>query len=211
MAALLPRADQSAKVVAGGRRQARRWRSAGRSSRTARTGSPSSRPTPGCPVFDAKLDDLLPKPSKKVKDGIQSAELVLITSQEIDELCEADNIAQARLPDGRRARPPAAGRPGAGRPRHQDDRPRRRPRPPVRRRDRRGHEDRGPRRRDRRPAPPGLGRRGRHVRAVLPADLAGVARASTATSTSPPRGPSPASSRRAGPGPTSTAGCRPRS
>jgi hypothetical protein len=32
-----------------------------------------------------------------VKDGIQSAELVLVTSQEIDELCEADNIAQARL------------------------------------------------------------------------------------------------------------------
>ena len=50
----------------------------------------------GVPVFDAKLDDLLPKPSKKVRDGIQSAELVLITSQEIDELCEADNITQAR-------------------------------------------------------------------------------------------------------------------
>ena len=48
------------------------------------------------PVFDAKLDDLLPKPSKKVRDGIQGAELVLITSQEIDELCEQDNIAQAR-------------------------------------------------------------------------------------------------------------------
>jgi hypothetical protein len=50
----------------------------------------------GVPVFDAKLDDLLPKPSKKVKDGVQSAQLVLITSQEIDELCEADNITQAR-------------------------------------------------------------------------------------------------------------------
>src|SRR5207244_12891014 len=49
------------------------------------------------PVFDCKLDDLLPKPNKKIKDGIQSAELVLVTSQEIDELCEADNIAQARL------------------------------------------------------------------------------------------------------------------
>src|SRR5205085_993884 len=42
-------------------------------------------------------DDLLPKPNKRVKDGIQSAELVLVTSEEIDELCEADNIAQARL------------------------------------------------------------------------------------------------------------------
>jgi hypothetical protein len=48
-------------------------------------------------VFDCKLDDLLPKPNKRLKDGIQSAELVLVTSQEIDELCEADNIAQARL------------------------------------------------------------------------------------------------------------------
>jgi hypothetical protein len=31
-----------------------------------------------------------------VRDGIQCAELILVTSQEIDELCEADNIAQAR-------------------------------------------------------------------------------------------------------------------
>jgi hypothetical protein len=51
----------------------------------------------GVSVFDCKVDDLLPKPNKKIKDGIQSAELVLVTSQEIDELCEADNIAQARL------------------------------------------------------------------------------------------------------------------
>jgi hypothetical protein len=49
------------------------------------------------PVFDCKLDDLLPKPKPKVKEGIQDARLVLVTSQEIDELCEADNIAQARL------------------------------------------------------------------------------------------------------------------
>ena len=26
----------------------------------------------GCPVFDVKLDDLFPKPSKKVRDGIQA-------------------------------------------------------------------------------------------------------------------------------------------
>ena len=50
----------------------------------------------GVPVFDAKLDDLLPKPSKKIKDGIRDAQLVLITSQEIDELCERDNLTQAR-------------------------------------------------------------------------------------------------------------------
>ena len=51
----------------------------------------------GVSVFDAKLDDLLPKPAKKVKDGIQNAQLILITSQEIDELGEQDNMAQARL------------------------------------------------------------------------------------------------------------------
>jgi hypothetical protein len=48
-------------------------------------------------VFDAKLDDLLPKPGKRIKDGIQNASLILITSQEIDELGEADNVSQARL------------------------------------------------------------------------------------------------------------------
>jgi len=32
-----------------------------------------------------KLDDLFPKPTKKVRDGIQNAQLVLVTSQEIDE------------------------------------------------------------------------------------------------------------------------------
>jgi hypothetical protein len=51
----------------------------------------------GVSVFDAKLDDLLPRPAKKVKDGIQNSELILITSPEIDELGEQDNMAQARL------------------------------------------------------------------------------------------------------------------
>ncbi len=50
----------------------------------------------GVSVFDAKLEDLLPKPTKKVRQGIENAQLVLITSQEIDELCEQDNISQAR-------------------------------------------------------------------------------------------------------------------
>ncbi len=48
------------------------------------------------PVFDAKLEDLLPKPGRRVRDGVSNAQLVLITSQEIDELCEQDNITQAR-------------------------------------------------------------------------------------------------------------------
>ena len=48
------------------------------------------------PVFDTKLDDLLPKPSKKVSEGIRNANLILITSQEIDLLGEGNNIALAR-------------------------------------------------------------------------------------------------------------------
>ncbi len=50
----------------------------------------------GVEVFDTKLDNLLPKPSKKIREGIVGSHLVLVTSQEMDELCEQDNIAQAR-------------------------------------------------------------------------------------------------------------------
>jgi len=50
----------------------------------------------GVQVFDAKLEDLLPKPSKKVRDGIANADLVLITSQEIDAMGEEDNVSLAR-------------------------------------------------------------------------------------------------------------------
>jgi hypothetical protein len=48
------------------------------------------------PVAALKLEDLLPKPSKKVRDTVANASLVLITSQEIDTLCEEDNIHLAR-------------------------------------------------------------------------------------------------------------------
>lgn len=50
----------------------------------------------GVEVYDAKLDNLLPKPFKKIREGIETAHLILVTSQEIDELCEQDNITQAR-------------------------------------------------------------------------------------------------------------------
>ena len=50
----------------------------------------------GVALYDTKLDNLLPKPSKKVREGIENAALILVTSQEIDELCEKDNITQAR-------------------------------------------------------------------------------------------------------------------
>jgi hypothetical protein len=50
----------------------------------------------GVKVFEAKLEDLLPKPIKRVRESIESANLILITSQEIDAMGEEDNIALAR-------------------------------------------------------------------------------------------------------------------
>jgi len=96
MAALLPNANESAKVVAvGGGKVALEIGGIVIKDRKDRV--TFLKENAGVTVFEAKLEDLLPKPTKKVKDGIQGAELILITSQEIDELCEADNVAQARL------------------------------------------------------------------------------------------------------------------
>jgi len=47
-------------------------------------------------VSAAKLEELLPKPKKKLREEIAKSRLVLITSQEIDELCEGDNVSLAR-------------------------------------------------------------------------------------------------------------------
>jgi hypothetical protein len=96
MAALLPKAHESAKVVAvGGGKLA--LEIGGEVIRDRKDRVAFLKEHAGVSVFDAKLDDLLPKATKKVKDGIQNAQLILITSQEIDELGEADNMAQARL------------------------------------------------------------------------------------------------------------------
>jgi hypothetical protein len=95
MAALLPRAERGAKVVPAGLGklglQIERTVIKDRKDRVAFLKAHA-----GVPVFDAKLDDLLPRPTRKLRDGIQAAGLILVTSQEIDELCEADNITQAR-------------------------------------------------------------------------------------------------------------------
>ncbi|MHB1558059.1 MAG: PglZ domain-containing protein [Isosphaeraceae bacterium] len=96
MAALLPKAHESARVVGvGGGKLA--LEIDGRVLRDRKDRVAFLKDHAGVPVFDAKLEDLLPKPGKKVKDGIQNAGLVLVTSQEIDELGEGDNVAQARL------------------------------------------------------------------------------------------------------------------
>lgn len=95
MAALLPGAHETAKVVtAGGGRLA--LEIGGRVIKDRKDRVAFLQDRAGVEVFDAKLDDLLPKPAKKVREGIGSAQLILVTSQEIDELCEQDNITQAR-------------------------------------------------------------------------------------------------------------------
>jgi len=50
----------------------------------------------GAKFFEGDLDSLLPKPLRAISKAIQDADLILITSQEIDNLCESDNISFAR-------------------------------------------------------------------------------------------------------------------
>ena len=96
MASLLPKAHESSKVVAvGGGKLG--LEIDGKVIKDRKDRVAFLRDHAGVTVCDAKLDDSLPKPSKKIKEGIQNAELILITSQEIDELGEQDNMAQARL------------------------------------------------------------------------------------------------------------------
>ena len=96
MAALLPKAYESAKVVSvGGGKLA--LEIDGKVIKDRKDRVAFLKENAGVPTFEAKLEDLFPKPNRKVKEGIQNATLTLITSQEIDELGEADNVAQARL------------------------------------------------------------------------------------------------------------------
>jgi hypothetical protein len=96
MAALLPKANESAKVVAvGGGKLALEIDGYAIKDRKDRVAF--LKENAGVSVFVAKLEDLLPKPAKKVREGFRSAQLILITSQEIDELGETDNVTQARL------------------------------------------------------------------------------------------------------------------
>src|SRR5262249_10184987 len=96
MAALLPKAHESAKVVTvGGGKLG--LEICGKVIKDRKDRVAFLKEHAGVSVFDAKLEDLLPKPTKKVKDGIENAQLILITSQEIDDLREQDNMAQASL------------------------------------------------------------------------------------------------------------------
>jgi hypothetical protein len=95
MAALLPRADQGAKVVpVGGGKLG--LEVAGKVIRDRKDRIAFLKEHAGVAVADAKLDDLLPKPSKKLRDAIGAADLVLITSQEIDAQGEKMSESYAR-------------------------------------------------------------------------------------------------------------------
>ena len=95
MAALLPGAQGDAKVVTAGAGKLA-LEISGMVIKDRKDRVAFLKEHAGVEVFDTKLDNLLPKPSKKVREGIADAQLVLVTSQEIDELCEQDNITQAR-------------------------------------------------------------------------------------------------------------------
>src|SRR5262249_60946593 len=86
MASLLPHGGQPPKVVAvGGGKLGLEVNGVLVKDRKDRVGFLKAHA--GVKVYDAKLDDLLPRPQKRVREGVRGADLGLLTSQEIDELC----------------------------------------------------------------------------------------------------------------------------
>ncbi len=97
MAALLPVAQEPISVVAvGDGKLALEIGDVRMKDRKDRVNYLKTHAGAGVKVFEAKLEDLLPKPGKRVREGIEGANLVLITSQEIDAMGEEDNISLAR-------------------------------------------------------------------------------------------------------------------
>jgi hypothetical protein len=94
MAALLPGAEEGACLVATGGQLALQVSGETIKDRKDRVAFLKERV--GVAVCEAKLEDLLPSPKKRVREAIASAGLVLVTSQEIDALCEGDNVPLAR-------------------------------------------------------------------------------------------------------------------
>lgn len=95
MAAFLPRAEESAAIVPLDKgKVALSIDGSVLADRASRVKFLAS--TAGVLVCDAKLDDLLPRPGKKLRDVIQASKLVVVTSQDIDVLCEKGTIAVAR-------------------------------------------------------------------------------------------------------------------
>jgi len=50
----------------------------------------------GVPTVALKVDDILPQPKKKMRDAVTSAQLILVTMEDIDALCEAGETGLAR-------------------------------------------------------------------------------------------------------------------
>jgi PglZ domain len=98
MASLLPKANQSTKVVSVGNGKLA-LEIAGTIVKDRKDRINFIKAHAGVTVFDLKLDDLFPKPTKKVRDGIQNSQLVLVTSQEIDEFGEKDTKLARLLMD----------------------------------------------------------------------------------------------------------------
>ncbi|MBD0371450.1 MAG: PglZ domain-containing protein [Pyrinomonadaceae bacterium] len=95
MAALLPSAEGAASVVAvGDSKLALKIDNTIIKDRKDRVKFLKSKA--GVNVFDVKLEDLLPSPKRRIEEGIREADLILVTSQEIDALCEGDNVPLAR-------------------------------------------------------------------------------------------------------------------
>lgn len=98
MASLLPKASQSAKVVSVGNGKLA-LEVAGTVVTDRKDRISFVKAHAGVPVFDLKVADLLPKPSKKVRDGIEAAQLVVVTSQEIDKFGENETKLARLLMD----------------------------------------------------------------------------------------------------------------
>ena len=94
MAALLPGAQSGRLVEAPGGKLTLQIGDATVTSRADRVKLLAAQA--GVAVYETKLEDLLPKPKRAVERGVEGAQLVLVTSQEIDSVGEGDNIQFAR-------------------------------------------------------------------------------------------------------------------
>lgn len=95
MAALMPKADQGATLIPGDKGKiALKIGETMLKDRASRVKYLAE--AAGVQAFATKLDDLLVGPSKRIREAIEAAQLVLVTSQEIDGICESDNILLAR-------------------------------------------------------------------------------------------------------------------
>lgn len=95
MAALLPNASESARVLTVGDSKLG-LEVGGKIIRSRDDRVAFLKENAGVKVYETKLESLLPSPKKKVEEGIREADLVLVTSQEIDDLGERDNVPLAR-------------------------------------------------------------------------------------------------------------------